>query len=75
MLSGGSTRAKILDDRYEQALTSLALPSARDVAAQVRTYLQYQDAELPRKNNTLRLVKQTSSQEPRDHIHYVRATD
>jgi hypothetical protein len=63
MPSGGSTRAKILDDRYEQALASLALPSARDVAALVRTYLQYQDAELPHKNNALKLVKQTVSQE------------
>ena len=55
-------RAKKLDARYEEAIASLGLPSARDVAAQVRTYLQYQDADLPRKNNALRLVKLTISQ-------------
>jgi len=63
MPSGAPTRAKILDDRYEEALASIGLPSARDVAAQVRTYLQHQDAELSRKNNALSLVKQTVSQE------------
>ena len=63
MPSGAPIRAKTLDDHYEVALASLGLPSARDVVAQVRTYLQHQDAELSRKNNALRLVKQTVSQE------------
>ena len=62
MASDESTRATILDEQYEQALASLTLPSARDVAAQVRTYLQHRDAELPRKNNAIRLLKQTVSQ-------------
>ena len=53
----------MLDERYEEALALLGLPSARDVAAQVRTYLQHQNAELPLKNNVLELVKQTASQE------------
>jgi hypothetical protein len=62
MPSGAPTRAENLDDRYNEALASLRLPSARDVVAQVRTYLQHQDAELSRRNNPLKLVKQTVSQ-------------
>src|SRR5262245_18897462 len=61
MPSGAPTRAKILDGRYEEALASIGLPPAQDVAAQVRAYLQHQDAELSRKNNALRLVKKTES--------------
>jgi hypothetical protein len=53
----------MLEEQYEEALASLELPSARDVAAQVRTYLQHEDAELSRKNNPLRLVKQTTSKD------------
>jgi hypothetical protein len=62
MPGGAPTRARMLEERYEKDLASLGLPSARDVAAQVRTYLQHEDAVLSRKNNPLRLVKQTASQ-------------
>ena len=63
MPAGAPARAKMRDRRYEEAIASLDLPSALDVAAQVRTYLQHQDADLSHKNNVLRLVKQTVSQE------------
>jgi hypothetical protein len=62
MPSRAPARAKILDDRYEETLASLGLPSARDVVAEVRTYLQHQDVELSRKNNPLGLVKVTVNQ-------------
>jgi hypothetical protein len=50
-------RAKTLDGGIEQSLAGLALPSLRDSVAQIRTYLQRQDADHRYRNNVPRVLK------------------
>jgi hypothetical protein len=54
-------RAKALDGGIEQSLAGLALSSVRDSVAQIRTYLQIQDADLGYPNNVARIFKTTWS--------------
>ena len=50
-------RAKALDGGFEQSLAGIALPSV----AQIRTYLQMQDADLGHRNNVARILKTFSN--------------
>src|ERR1035437_4180710 len=50
-------RAKALDEGIEQSLAGLALPSV----AQIRAYLQGQDADLGHRNNVLRILRTFSN--------------
>jgi hypothetical protein len=57
MRTGAHERAETLDGGVAQTLSGLALPSLRDSVAQIRTYLQKQDADLGHRNNVLRILK------------------
>jgi hypothetical protein len=50
-------RAKALDGGIEASLAGISLPSVRDSVAQIRTYLQNQDADLGHRNNVARILK------------------
>ena len=54
-------RAKTLDGATEQALQANALPSARQLVADVRTYLLQQDADLGKPNNVYRIFRTATS--------------
>lgn len=54
-------RAKTLDGGIEQSLAGLALASVRDSVAQIRNYLQTQDADLRNRNNVQRILKTFSN--------------
>jgi hypothetical protein len=54
-------RAKTLDGATEQALQVTALPSARQLVADVRTYLLRQDADLGRPNVVYRIFRTGTS--------------
>lgn len=54
-------RAKTLDIGIEQALHAIALPSARELVAEVRTYLLRQDADLGRLNDVYRIFRTGTS--------------
>jgi hypothetical protein len=54
-------RAKALDGGIEQSLAGLALASVRDSVAQIRNYLQLQDADLRNRNNVQRILKTFSN--------------
>ena len=56
-------RANALDGRIEQALQGIALGSARDVVAQIRTYLLRQDADLGYRNNVYRIFRDVADQQ------------
>ena len=62
MPPGAHERAEALDGGIEQSLAGLALSSVRDSVAQIRTYLQKQDADLGHRNNVLRILKIAESQ-------------
>ena len=63
MPTGAPTRARSLDERYEQSLLSFALPSVNDLVAHVRTYLRRQDAEIGHRNTIARILKVVPSYE------------
>jgi hypothetical protein len=56
-------RAKTLDGGIEQSLAGLALPSVRDSFAQIRAYLQWQDADLGHRNNVDRILRKNESKQ------------
>ena len=55
-------RAKTLDVGIEQLLAGIVLPSVRDSVAQIRAYLQWQNADLGQRNNVLRILKKNEDQ-------------
>jgi hypothetical protein len=62
MPSGAPERAKTLDVGIERFLAGIILPSLRDLVAQIRTYLQRQDADLGHQNNVHRILRTVESQ-------------
>ena len=60
-------RAKALDGGIEQSLAGLALPSVRDSFAQIRAYLQWQDAALGHGNSVPQILKK----EPKDDLTFI----
>ena len=56
-------RAKTLDGELERWLGSIVLPPSRDTAAQLRTYLQKQNADMGNKNNVHGIFKTERSQD------------
>ena len=54
-------RAKRLDEGTERFLAGMALPSVKDCVAQIRTYLQKQNADSPTQNNVHKLLKRIAS--------------
>ena len=54
-------RAKRLDEGTERFLAGMALPSVKDCVAQIRIYLQRQDADFGHRNNVLRILKKVES--------------
>jgi hypothetical protein len=63
MPAGAPQRAKTLDGGLERQLASAVLPSSRDVIAQVRAYLQMQNADSGNKNNVYKIFKTALSQD------------
>ncbi|MCX6631355.1 MAG: hypothetical protein NTW28_27395 [Candidatus Solibacter sp.] len=57
MPTNAHERAKTLDGGIEQSVEGLALRSLRDSVAQIRTYLQWQDADLGHRNNVARILR------------------
>jgi hypothetical protein len=56
-----SERARQLDATLENQVTSVALPSFKDVAAHVRVYLQRQNVDSGRNNNLYAILKTVKS--------------
>ena|ERR1017187_1071800 len=54
-------RAKRLDEGTERFLAGMALPSVKDCVAQIRTYLQKQNADSPTQNNVHKILKRIAS--------------
>ena len=50
-------RAKTLDVGLEKLLASISLPPRRQAIAEVRTYLQRQDADMGHRNNVLGILR------------------
>ncbi len=50
-------RAQALDGGIERSLAGIVLPSLRESVAQIRTYLERQDADLGYQNNVHRILK------------------
>lgn len=61
MPSGAPDRARLMDGRLEQSLTSLVLPCSRDVVSQLRGYLLKQNASMGLRNNVYSGLRKITS--------------
>lgn len=61
MPAGAPDRARLMDRRLEESLTSLRLPGSRDVMSQLRGYLLRQNANLGLQNNVYGGLKKMTS--------------